>query len=74
MGYTVARNDPYKGMQLIAQIGQPQKNQHSLQVEIRRPIYMDEITREPNHNFQIVQNDITKLLKIIADYLRERQS
>ena len=74
MGYTVARNDPYKGMQLIAQIGQPQKNQHSLQVEIRRPIYMDEITREPNKNFQIVQNDISKLLKLIAVYLRERQS
>jgi hypothetical protein len=35
---------------------------------------MDEITREPNKNFQIVQNDISKLLKLIAVYLRERQS
>ena len=36
LGYTVARNDPYKGVQLIAQIGQPALNRHSLQVEIRR--------------------------------------
>ncbi|MCE7505694.1 N-formylglutamate amidohydrolase [Polynucleobacter sp. IMCC30063] len=74
LGYTVARNDPYKGMQLIAQIGQPNKNRHSLQVEIRRPIYMNEASREPNANFQTVQNDITQLLKKIAEYLSERSS
>ncbi|MEG3063197.1 MAG: N-formylglutamate amidohydrolase, partial [Comamonas sp.] len=41
-GYTVARNDPYKGVQLIAKIGQPALQRHSMQIEIRRPIYMDE--------------------------------
>lgn len=73
-GYSVARNHPYKGVQLIAKIGQPAKNQHSLQVEICRPVYMDEITRERNANFPVVQRDLTEVLQAIAAYLRERSS
>ena len=71
-GYRVARNDPYKGVQLIAQIGQPARGRHSLQVEIRRPVYMDETTRERNADFQTVQSDLTAVLHAIAAYLRDR--
>jgi N-formylglutamate deformylase len=72
MGYSVAVNYPYKGMQLIANIGKPHENRHSLQIEIRRPIYMDEISREKTSNFEVVQRDISTLLKNIASYLREK--
>ena len=68
-GYTVARNNPYKGVQLIAQIGQPALRRHSLQVEIRRPVYMDEITRERNGGFDRLQYDLTDLLGVIAAYV-----
>ncbi len=71
-GYTVARNDPYKGVQLIAQIGQPALHRHSLQIEIRRPLYMDEITREPNAGFARMQHDLTTVLHRVADYVRSR--
>lgn len=71
-GYTVARNDPYKGVQLIARIGQPARNRHSLQVEIRRPLYMDEITRERNAGFATVQEDLTALLQALAGYVKDR--
>lgn len=71
-GYMVARNDPYKGVQLIARIGQPARNRHSLQVEIRRPLYMDEATRERNGNFALVQRDLTRLLHTLAQYVGER--
>lgn len=71
-GYTVARNDPYKGVQLIARIGQPARNRHSLQVEIRRPLYMDEATRERNAGFDRVQRDLAKLLAMLAGYVRLR--
>lgn len=74
MGYSVSRNDPYKGMQLIANIGKPKENRHSLQVELRRPVYMDEITRIPNNNFHVVKNDLSKLLKNIATYLKGRKT
>jgi N-formylglutamate deformylase len=71
-GYSVARNDPYKGVQLIAQIGQPARRRHSLQVEIRRPIYMDEATRERNTGFDTVQRDLTALSHTLAAYVREQ--
>lgn len=72
MGYTVARNDPYKGVQLIAQIGRPAERRHSLQIEIRRPLYMDEVTRERNEGFHKVQSDMGTLLERIAAYLRTK--
>lgn len=69
-GYTVARNDPYKGVQLIAQIGRPERNRHSLQIEIRRPVYMDEATRERNTGFAQVQADLSGLLREVAAYVK----
>jgi N-formylglutamate deformylase len=71
-GYTVARNDPYKGVQLIARIGQPVRRRHSLQVEIRRPLYMDEATRERNAGFGRVQDDLTALCRTLAAYVKEQ--
>lgn len=71
-GYTVARNDPYKGVQLIARIGQPARNRHSLQIEIRRPLYMDEATRQRNEGFARVQKDLTFLLETLSAYVKDR--
>lgn len=73
-GYTVARNDPYKGVQLIAQIGQPALNRHSLQVEIRRPLYMDEATRERNTGFDSLRADLSQVLERVAQYVRSRMT
>jgi len=69
-GYTVARNDPYKGVQLIANIGRPAERRNSMQIEIRRPIYMDEDSRERNGNFDVVRRDIRGLLVEMANYFR----
>lgn len=71
-GYSVARNDPYKGVQLIARIGQPAQRRHSLQIEIRRPVYMDEITRERNASFATVQRDLGELAATLARYASEQ--
>ena len=71
-GYTVARNDPYKGVQLIARIGQPALRRHSLQVEIRRPLYMDEATRERNARFAQVQRDLAGVLESLSAYVKDR--
>ena len=68
----MARNDPYKGVQLIERIGQPAHHRHSLQVEIRRPLYMDEATRERNEGFARVQADLAALLGTLAAYVKGR--
>jgi N-formylglutamate deformylase len=72
LGYSVAINDPYKGVELIARIGNPSQRRNSLQIEARRPIYMDERTREPNENFAGVQRDMTRVLQKLSVYIRER--
>ena len=69
-GYSVAYNEPYKGVELIGRIGQPQLQRHSLQIEIRRPIYMDEDTRAPNAGFAPLQAHLEKVMQGVADYVR----
>lgn len=69
-GYSVARNNPYKGVALIAQIGQPARRRHSMQIEIRRPIYMDEASREPNAGFAPLQQCLQATLQALAGHIR----
>ena len=69
-GYTVARNDPYKGVALIAEIGNPARKRHSLQIEIRRPLYMNEATREPNDGFAALQRCIEATIGAVAAHVQ----
>lgn len=71
-GYSVARNDPYKGVALLAQVGQPRLNRHSLQIEIRRPLYMNEATRERNSNFDTLQKNLSLTLQDVAAYVKSK--
>lgn len=41
-GYSVAFNDPYKGGFITAHHGQPARDIHAIQIELRRDLYMDE--------------------------------
>lgn len=72
-GYSVAYNEPYKGVELIGRIGQPQLGRHSMQIEIRRPVYMDEDTREPNAGFEPLRAHFAELMQVLADYVRQSQ-
>ncbi|MGE8320285.1 MAG: N-formylglutamate amidohydrolase [Comamonas sp.] len=69
-GYSVAYNEPYKGVELIGRIGQPQLGRHSLQIEIRRPVYMDEDTREPNAGFEPLRQHLRQLMQVVAEHVR----
>ena len=71
MGYEVRVNDPYKGVELVRAYSDPTVHKHSLQIEVNRKLYMDEITREPNANFAELQVDITALVKAISGYARQ---
>jgi N-formylglutamate deformylase len=71
-GYTVARNDPYKGAALVAEIGNPAEGFHSLQVEVRRSLYMDEVTRERTAGFAALQSCMEDTLAAVATYVRSQ--
>ena len=72
MGYSVALNDPYKGVEIVRKHGRPTENRHSLQIELKRTLYMDERTLEPNAGYAQLERDLAGLLAILADYLRSR--
>ena len=71
-GYSVAINDPYKGMELIRANGDPAQGRHSMQIEVNRKLYMDETTREPNAGYGALKACFTALAKHLADYVAHR--
>lgn len=72
MGYTVAVNDPYKGVELVRKHGRPADNRHSLQIELKRTLYMDEITLEPNVGYARLERDLAHLAHALAAFVQER--
>jgi N-formylglutamate deformylase len=71
-GFSVAINDPFKGVALIARLGRPAERRHSLQVELHRGLYMNEITRERSAGFQALQVAHTAVSREIADYVKDQ--
>jgi len=71
-GYSVAINDPYKGVELVRIHGNPARQRHSLQIEIKRTLYMDERTLQPNAGYHRVQRDLDRLVDAVAEYLHDR--
>jgi len=61
MGYTVAVNDPYKGVEIVRRHGRPAERRHSLQIEIKRTLYMDEDSLEPNAGYARLERDLARL-------------
>lgn len=63
-GLRVARNMPFAGAFIAQHYGRPSRNQHAIQVEIDRALYMNERTLEPNGNFEAFRALVTG---VIAD-------
>jgi len=68
MGYAVALNDPYKGVELISAYSAPVDGRHSLQIEINRALYMDEERFERTAGFAVLKADIDTLIATICEF------
>lgn len=68
MGYAVAVNDPYKGVELVRAYSDPMAGRHSLQIEINRALYMDEDEFRPSPNFAKLKIGIDALVTAVCDY------
>lgn len=66
MGYRVRRNDPYAGGYITRHYGQPRESIHALQVEVCRPLYMDEARMTKSPDFAQVQRDMTALVTALT--------
>ncbi len=68
-GYSVALNDPYKGVELVRRHGRPAERRHSLQVEVKRTLYMDEQSLVPNAGYAGVERDLGRLAGVLAAFV-----
>jgi N-formylglutamate deformylase len=69
-GYSVARNDPFKGVEIIARNGRPAERRHSLQIEVKRSCYADVERHAPNDGFARVQRALDAMLQALAAHAK----
>ena len=70
-GLHVVRNTPFAGAYVVQQYGRPSIQQHAVQIEINRDLYMDEKTVTPNDQFDDFCTLMTKVTRDIAEIGRQ---
>ena len=66
-GFNVEYNNPYKGVELVRRYGDPARDRHSIQVEINRKLYMDELSLEPNAGFGPLREHLRSLVGLLLE-------
>ncbi len=72
MGYSVAINIPYKGLELIMRYSDPGAGRHALQIEINRALYMDESRVVRGPGFEKLRRDLATLLDAVVGFARRQ--
>ncbi|MBA3595150.1 MAG: N-formylglutamate amidohydrolase [Pseudomonadota bacterium] len=65
LGYSVAYNHPYKGVELVRRYSAPQQHRHSIQLEINRKLYMSEETLEITDGFAPLKASLQSLVQLL---------
>ncbi|RZJ25264.1 MAG: N-formylglutamate amidohydrolase [Haliea sp.] len=65
LGYSVAYNHPYKGVELVRRYGAPQQHRHSIQLEINRKLYMSEETLDIHEGFAPLKTSLQSLVQLL---------
>ena len=68
LGYDVSVNDPYAGAWILQRCAAPAAGIHSLQIEIRRDLYMDETTLECHEGFPQLREDLSRLIARMREF------
>jgi len=71
-GYSVVVNNPYKGVELVRAYSDPDKDRHSIQIEISRSLYMNESTFLQTDGFDKLKANLSQLSAVICAYAREK--
>ncbi|MEY3233080.1 MAG: hypothetical protein RL230_351 [Pseudomonadota bacterium] len=71
-GLRVARNNPYAGGYATERYGKPARNQHSLQIEINRSLYMVEGAMSKRGSFANVADTLSGLVARIVEVAEAR--
>ncbi|MEK9755175.1 MAG: N-formylglutamate amidohydrolase, partial [Rhodospirillaceae bacterium] len=71
-GYDVSVNDPYKGAELTRRYSDPTEGRHSLQIEINRRLYMNEMTIEKSADYDSLKDHLSGLARAVCAYARSK--
>jgi N-formylglutamate amidohydrolase len=74
MGYNVLRNTPYAGGFLTQKHGNPLEDQHAIQIEINRRLYLNEDEVTLKSSFRAVQKDMTALARSILSWSEQKKA
>ncbi len=69
-GYSVSLNKPFRGAELVSAYADPAARRNSIQIEVNRKLYMDELTRERLPEQVELRNNLAALGRVMADYVR----
>ncbi|MBV7481512.1 N-formylglutamate amidohydrolase [Bordetella sp. BOR01] len=70
-GYRVTRNFHYAGAESVRKHAQPAQGIHSLQIEIKRGLYMNEDTFELSDDFPAVRKHLSELAHVVSRFALE---
>lgn len=73
-GYSVSLNVPFRGAELVCAYSDPATNRHSIQIELNRKLYMDEVTREKNAGYAELKANLARLGEACRDYVQSRMT
>ncbi len=63
LGYNAAYNHPYKGVELVRRHAAPERNRHSIQLEVNRGLYMNEQTLDTHEGFERLHANLRELVE-----------
>ena len=71
MGYRVALNDPYQGVEIIRRTGNPAAGFYTVQIEINKALYWNEQEMRFNHQRPQLEHDLQRLFTFITDFVQK---
>jgi N-formylglutamate deformylase len=71
-GYRVARNDPFKGQDIIRSSGRPAEGRRALLIEVKMSCYMDTAGYRLHDGFGRVQAALDAMLQELAEHVRRQ--
>ena len=65
-GFSVVYNQTFKGAEIVRKYGHPHKQQHSIQLEINRGLYLDTKGRHKSNGFVELAHNIDAIIQTLA--------
>jgi N-formylglutamate deformylase len=71
-GFSVARNEPFRGGDIIRRSGRPAEGRRAVLIEVKMSRYMDTAAYRPHDGYRRVEAAIDAMLQALADHVRRQ--